>query len=230
MLKMTSAIVATIVVLCLCGFVFALLIYNYTYVEPELQVAVFTPELPAAPSLPAEQKPPFPGETVTEPELPSMPPGGTGSNLFPLPPTGLLAVDDLIAPNAVLYLFNLSTLTLSRAVEVSELTPVELLEQLRHPSEEQLALGYNSPLPAEVELRCLGREEGTLYVLLTYNNAALLSALGEAVMCDAVVLSLTSMPEIAHVQFVVDLSLGYQGRLDIAAPFDQDHLCLFKQE
>lgn len=96
-----------------------------------------------------------------------------------------------------------------------------LLAQLVQPESSSSEL--ISPVPEGVALKVLGVEGKIITVELTVAGTPHWSTRREAILFDSVVLTLTELPDVEAVQFVVTDS-KYTGRVDLSQPYDRNRL------
>ena len=215
MSRLIGAVTLMIVTLLLCGAVIAMLIANYSYREPVYaypDVDYYNPVvLPPVQGGGSHEA----GPGMLHPEVII---GGNNYGYYPKPPADLTPVDEIQPSSASLYLLALGDLTVQEAAKLSDTSVEKLLELVREPGEASLQSGFVTPFQDKVQITPLGLSDATLYLLLTMDGGEAPGSYAEAAMLDALILTMTSLSSIERVQFVVDLRLGYQGRLDLSQP------------
>ncbi|MCL2548804.1 MAG: GerMN domain-containing protein [Symbiobacteriaceae bacterium] len=212
--RLILAISLMILTLAICGMVIGVIIANHDYREPIYAYPVIVPPQIAT----------IPPEEGNYDHLFVPPSQGGRSHYYPRLPEELADVSDLTAESGSLYLTWLDTLEVRQAGSQAQVGIMELIDTLEDPPEQFLVQGYVSSLPASVLITPLGLSGETLYLLLTMRDSVSLSNMAEAMMLDALILSMLSFPGVEQVQFVVDINLGYQGRMDLSQPCDQHTL------
>ena len=224
MMRLIGAVSLMIITLLVCGAIIGALVANYSYREPVYAYQILDPYKPII----ITTYPPYQGGSGSGPDYPR-PPGTTtvvtsGSGYLPRLPDDLVLAADLDAPRGGLFLLSVADMAIKEAAVITDISFEKMIELMKKPDAYLLQQGFVSPLHEAVQVTPLGSVDETLYVLITYAGGEILGSYAEAAMLDALILSITTFPDVSQVQFVVDLRLGYQGRFDLSYPCSRSTL------
>ena len=222
--KFLAAMSMMAVILFICTAIIAVMVANFFHSPPEYRMPAFVPSNFPDPEYTPPDRIPTPPSSRPEVADYAVEAMQRRELYFPAIPDTLQDIDDIVSDSVSAYLLHGETLRL-REVEISgEYTPWSLIQLLRDPGLSYIEARLFSTVPNVVEVSLLGIEDDIIYVLLGMGQPQGMSSLTEALMIDSIVLSLCSFAEIEAVQFIVDLTDGYRGRLDLYEPrYPADH-------